>query len=84
MPARARLDDDLQSISTVEDLEIDALTRSAEDPELQAAIAMSLQDFPRPASPGDRHASTRSLEEAGIPATPGSARARKRRGGRKP
>ena len=69
-----------------------------EDHELQAAIAMSLAEA-TPRSPGagpssdndalappsaDGHtASTRSLEEAGIPATPGSSRARKKRSGRR-
>ena len=44
---------------------------------------MSLEDSHRSASPSDRKVSfSRSLDEAGIPATPGSARAhRKKRGG---
>lgn len=53
-----------------------------EDAELQEAIRLSLADS-NARSPGGRTASTRSLDEAGIPATPGSARARKKRSGRK-
>lgn len=81
--ARARLDDDMQSISTDEELDGIALHKAIEDPELQAAIALSLADSQRSASPSGRKASARSLDEAGIPATPGSARAhRKKRSGR--
>ena len=82
--SRARLDDDLQSISTDEELDGIALHKAIEDPELQAAIAMSLEDSHRSASPSGRKvAFTRSLDEAGIPATPGSARGhRKKRSGK--
>ena len=64
--------------------------------ELQEAMALSLgaatppgdpgtsgDDSTSPGEPGTRQAATRSLAEAGIPATPGSARARKKRGGRR-
>ena len=82
--SRARLDDDLQSISTDEELDGIALHKAIEDPELQAAIAMSLEDSHRSASPSGRKVTfTRSLDEAGIPATPGSARGhRKKRSGK--
>ena len=81
--SRARLDDDLQSVSTDEELDGIALHKAIEDPELQAAIAMSLEDSHRSASPSGRQATTRSLDEAGIPATPGSARGhRKKRSGK--
>lgn len=53
-----------------------------EDAELQEAISRSLTDHTA-RNPGGRTASTRKLHEAGIPATPGSARARKKRGGKR-
>ena len=49
------------------------------DSDIEAAITASLTDvnYPSAGPPGaDRQASTRSLEEAGIPATPGRLRAR--------
>ena len=69
-----------EEISTDEELEADAIHRAIEDPELQQAIAMSLGSFNAPEPQGGRTAGTRSRDEAGIPATPGSARARKRSG----
>ena len=59
--------------------------RSAEkdDSEMQAATATQLDDITAREPSADRHPrSTRRLHEAGIPATPGSARARKRSGRR--
>jgi len=61
------------SSSTDEELDGIALHKAMADPELQAADAMSPEDSHRSASPSDRQATTRSLDEAGIPATPGSA-----------
>ena len=57
------------------------ITTDDEEPEMQAAVAASLADS-NARSPGSRNVHTRSLHEAGIPATPGSARARKKRSGR--
>jgi len=61
------------SSSTDEELDGIALHKAMADPELQAADAMSPEDSHRSASPSDHQATTRSLDEAGIPATPGSA-----------
>ena len=63
-----------------------------EDAELQEAIRLSLANTdarnpgvsdPDARSPSGRTACTRSLTDAGIPATPGSARARKKRSGKR-
>jgi len=82
-PGRVQFAFSDDSVSTDEELEGIALHKAIEDPELQAAIALSLEDTHRSASPSGRKTSARSLDEAGIPATPGSARAhRKKRSGR--
>jgi len=82
-PGRVQFAFSDESVSTDEELEGIALHKAIEDPELQAAIAMSLEDTHRSASPSGRKTSARSLDEAGIPATLGSARAhRKKRSGR--
>ena len=67
----------------VEDELVEFATTGFDPIEIQAAISASLDVDNRARSPSDRQAGKSSLEEAGIPATPGSARARKKRGGRK-
>ena len=67
----------------VEDELVEFATTGFDPVEIQAAISASLDVDNRARSPSDRQAGKSSLEEAGIPATPGSARARKKRGGRK-
>ena len=67
----------------VEDELVEFATTGFDPVEIQAAISTSLDADNRARSPSDRQAGKSSLTEAGIPATPGSARARKRRGGRK-
>ena len=67
----------------VEDELVEFATTGFDPIEIQAAISASLDVDNRARSPSDRQAGKSSLEEAGIPATPGSARARKKRGGSK-
>ena len=67
----------------VEDELVEFATTGFDPVEIQAAISASLDADTRARSPSDRQAGKSSLEEAGIPAIPGSARARKKRGGRK-
>ena len=63
----------------------DLIDHEGFDPvEVQAALAASLGNDDHARIPSDRRAGDKSsLEEAGIPPTPGSARARKKRGGRR-
>ena len=67
----------------VEDELVEFATTGFDPVEIQAAISASLDADNHARSPSDRQAGMSSLKEAGIPETPGSARARKRRGGRK-
>ena len=60
-------------------------SRLPDNPELQAAIAMSLDTAYAQEHRGGRHgARTRDLTETGVPATPDTgARARKKRGSKR-
>ena len=62
--------------------ELEQLGLGGFDPvELQEAMALSLETETKhqPGEPGASRAHARSLHEAGIPATPASARARRKR-----